>query len=113
MTKAIFFIMAAFVIAVISAKTIRDENACDTDEFMCLSDGEITCLPDSWKCDGDADCDGDTDEQGCPPTTCAEDEFPCDSSCIPQLFVCDGDVDCDDNKDEASCPLKNPLTNHV
>ncbi|XP_061168080.1 low-density lipoprotein receptor-like [Saccostrea echinata] len=113
MSRATFFLMAVLAIAVTNARNIQEENTCDVDEFMCMSDGDITCLPNTWKCDGDSDCDGDVDEQGCPPPTCPENEFQCDDSCIPQLFVCDGDVDCDDKTDEASCPAQNPLINHV
>lgn len=37
----------------------------DESDFLCLSDGYSSCFPNSWKCDGEPDCDGNVDEQGC------------------------------------------------
>ena len=40
-------------------------GSCEDDEFFCSMENE--CIPMTWKCDGEGDCTGDEDEQGCPP----------------------------------------------
>ncbi|XP_021573646.1 low-density lipoprotein receptor [Carlito syrichta] len=78
---------------------------CKSGDFSC--GGRINrCIPQFWKCDGQVDCENGSDEQGCPPKTCTQDEFPChDGKCISRQFVCDSDRDCLDGSDEASCPV--------
>lgn len=41
----------------------RGENRCLVDEFNCTQGG---CIPKSWKCDGQPDCEDGSDE----PDTC-------------------------------------------
>lgn len=43
----------------------RGENRCLVDEFNCTQGG---CIPKSWKCDGQPDCEDGSDE----PDTCRE-----------------------------------------
>ncbi|XP_033643912.1 uncharacterized protein LOC117303722 isoform X2 [Asterias rubens] len=37
---------------------------CPSNKFTCLS-GEVNCIPSSWVCDRDNDCEDSSDEQGC------------------------------------------------
>uniref|UniRef100_A0A286XWL6 LDL receptor related protein 8 n=1 Tax=Cavia porcellus TaxID=10141 RepID=A0A286XWL6_CAVPO len=61
------------------------------------------CVPASWRCDGEKDCEGGADEAGC-ATLCAPHEFQCGNrSCLASVFVCDGDDDCGDGSDERGC----------
>lgn len=42
-----------------------------------------------------------SDEQSCPPVTCAETDFKCsDNVCITAKWRCDGEADCPDASDE-------------
>lgn len=43
----------------------RGEKTCLVDEFNCTQGG---CIPKSWKCDGQPDCEDGSDE----PDTCRE-----------------------------------------
>ncbi|KAI4800714.1 hypothetical protein KUCAC02_007155 [Chaenocephalus aceratus] len=61
--------------------------------------------PESWHCDGKADCENGADEESCAPKLCTNTEFRCGSGqCVSSSFACDDEADCDDGSDEASCP---------
>ncbi|KAJ1065618.1 hypothetical protein K5549_020356, partial [Capra hircus] len=39
---------------------VYDQQSCDPGEFLCHD--HVTCVSQSWLCDGDPDCPDDSDE---------------------------------------------------
>lgn len=78
-------------------------------EFLC--DISCTCIPQSWRCDGDADCVAEEDELECVDTEaeCLEDmgnvRCPRTRKCIRKDWLCDGEDDCGDFSDETHCGM--------
>ncbi|CAG7729852.1 unnamed protein product [Allacma fusca] len=77
------------------------------------------CIPTSFLCDNENDCEDNSDEENCVVTTalngasgnrakpCNSNQFQCSSNkCIPMSFKCDGDFDCGpgSTSDEENCP---------
>lgn len=83
-------------------------SSCGPSEVPC---GNITCIPKSWLCDDDVDCQDQSDEspERCgrnptPPAKCSSSEMQCGSGeCIHRKWHCDGDSDCKDGSDEKNC----------
>ena len=81
---------------------------CTDSLFRCATnkpDGNVQCIPISWKCDRESDCHDGSDEDEsakCPPATCSSSQFQCvqTKNCIPLGWRCDGDDDCGDKSDE-------------
>ncbi|KAG7247132.1 hypothetical protein CRUP_014832, partial [Coryphaenoides rupestris] len=47
------------------------------------------CINAGWRCDGEFDCDDQSDEKNCNSPPCAPDQFLCDNGrCIGQRKVC-------------------------
>lgn len=76
-------------------------DQCDAEkQFQCTQ--SAICIPKSWHCDGQPDCDDESDE---PPTcgevACSNGFFKCNNSkCVFKAYICDGNNDCGDNSDE-------------
>lgn len=83
------------------------------DEFQCKG-GSVSCIPSTWKCDGEPDCLDGSDESSCENNTCSnQTQFSCGppkNRCIYNTWVCDGDKDCPDGRDEANCTIVKPDT---
>merc|ERR1719228_1721843 len=84
------------------------QQDCPDNVFSC---GDGQCVPQTWRCDGTADCKNSADESNCKTivsaTACnATTQVECSNGdCLLAAWWCDGDVDCSDGSDEtASCP---------
>lgn len=78
-------------------------RTCPLNYFRCNSG---RCIPLSWKCDGDNDCNDKEDEpESCDnTTTCNPSSFKCNNNrCIPSRWRCDYADDCGDYSDEVEC----------
>lgn len=54
-------------------------------------------------CDGDSDCEDNSDEENCESLACRPPSHPCannTSVCLPPDKLCDGNDDCADGSDE-------------
>ncbi|XP_078187991.1 low-density lipoprotein receptor-related protein 8 isoform X19 [Callithrix jacchus] len=81
----------------------RAKQVCPAEKLSCGPTSH-KCVPASWRCDGEKDCEGGADEAGCAASVCAPHEFQCGNrSCLAAVFVCDGDDDCGDGSDERGC----------
>ncbi|XP_047035510.1 prolow-density lipoprotein receptor-related protein 1-like, partial [Helicoverpa zea] len=70
------------------------------------------CIPNSWVCDGQKDCNDGADEAAaaCSRAACRPQQFQCAASrrCIPLWWRCDGAPDCGrgDTSDELACAAR-------
>lgn len=62
-------------------------------------------------CDGDSDCEDNSDEENCEALACRPPSHPCannTSVCLPPDKLCDGKDDCGDGSDEGELCGKGP-----
>ena len=63
-------------------------------------------------CDGDSDCEDNSDEENCEALACRPPSHPCannTSVCLPPDKLCDGKDDCGDGSDEGELCGKAPM----
>nr|XP_014343518.1 PREDICTED: low-density lipoprotein receptor-related protein 4 [Latimeria chalumnae] len=83
------------------SRASASHQPCRSGEFMCNSG---LCINAGWRCDGDFDCDDQSDERNCTSSMCTADQFRCKSGrCVRLSWRCDGEDDCLDNSDEENC----------
>ena len=116
-------------ILMVSSVSFSDVNTSST--MFCCSRGINECIPRTWVCDGEEECNDGSDELECGEEnlmytnhiiyhaflkignwTCADGEYKCSSgfpTCISMTRICDRDQDgdkieqCLDGSDEKTC----------
>ncbi|XP_043917346.1 atrial natriuretic peptide-converting enzyme isoform X2 [Protopterus annectens] len=78
----------------------QDVKECSPSHFRCRSG---RCILTSRRCDGQSDCEDDSDEKNCGCTERGLFECPSSKVCIKHMMICDGFPDCPGNFDEKNC----------
>ncbi|XP_053110342.1 atrial natriuretic peptide-converting enzyme isoform X2 [Hemicordylus capensis] len=82
----------------------EDVEECSPSHFKCRSG---RCVLASRRCDGQADCEDDSDEENCGCKERGLWECPSSKLCIKHTIICDGFPDCPDKVDEKNCSFCN------
>ncbi|XP_039397604.1 atrial natriuretic peptide-converting enzyme isoform X3 [Mauremys reevesii] len=78
----------------------EDVEECSPSHFKCRSG---RCVLAARRCDGQADCEDDSDEDNCGCRERGLWECPSNKLCIQHAMICDGFPDCPDKVDEKNC----------
>ncbi|XP_067120265.1 very low-density lipoprotein receptor-like isoform X1 [Centruroides vittatus] len=95
--------MVVLIVCLASIHSTRGQ--CSSHQFQCTN---RRCVPLTWRCDEDFDCEDHSDEQNCDVRTCSVTEFKCaNEKCIPSRWQCDNENDCGDMSDEDAKMCRN------
>ena len=86
-----------------SADIPKIKKSCPHNHKHC-NDTKVTCIPNTWFCDGMNDCENGFDEHNCTKEMVQCKGFLCHNfECIPKKWKCNGIPDCNDASDEMDC----------
>ncbi|XP_053559966.1 atrial natriuretic peptide-converting enzyme [Bombina bombina] len=78
----------------------EDVEECSPSHYKCRSG---RCILASRRCDGEADCEDDSDEENCGCLERGLWECPINKMCIKHSMICDGFPDCPEQLEEKNC----------
>ena len=98
-----------------NSSQVEADGSCNLSHSVCHKEGHFSCgdgqcVPQTWLCDGGADCRSGLDEANC-SSSIADFKKKCDGKsqrqcangdCLSKDWWCDGDIDCTDGSDEGS-----------